>query len=114
MARWERIAAHFVHYLFYLLMVSVPLLGWATVSAAPLAVPTMWFGLFEWPHLPFLSTLSRAQKRIVDSPLIVTHGVLAFSMLALVVLHIAAALKHHFKDRDSVLKHILPWTERTP
>jgi cytochrome b561 len=32
-------------------------------------------------------------------------------MLALAVLHAAAALKHHFKDRDDVLKRMLPWTK---
>jgi cytochrome b561 len=110
MARWERIAARAVHRLFYLLMILVPVFGWATVSAAPLAVPTMWFGLFEWPHLPFLAELPRAQKRIVEPPLMTTHAILAFSMMALAALHIAAALKHHFRDRDNVLKHMLPWT----
>ena len=77
-------------------------------SAAPIAVPTTWFGLFEWPHLPFLADLPRAQKQIVEDPLAATHATLAFSMALLVVVHIAAALKHHFKDRDDVLKHILP------
>ena len=84
------------------------LAGWATVSAAPIAVPTMWFGLFEWPHLPILSTLPRAQKIVIDPSLQATHAILAFSWMALVALHIAAALKHHFKDRDQVLKHMLP------
>jgi len=108
MPPWERFTARAVHYTFYALMIVVPLFGWATVSAAPIAVPTTWFGLFEWPHLPFLADLPRAQKQIVEDPLAATHATLAFSMALLVVVHIAAALKHHFKDRDDVLKHILP------
>jgi hypothetical protein len=57
------------------------LFGWATVSAAPLGVPTMWFGVFEWPDIPYLGDLPRAQKRIVEGPLLVTHAVLAFTMM---------------------------------
>ena len=108
MAPWECVTARAVHYAFYVLMIVVPLFGWATVSAAPIAVPTMWFGLFEWPHIPFLADLPRAQKQIVEDPLATTHAALAVTMGLLAVLHVAAALKHHFKDRDDVLKHMLP------
>ena len=108
MPPWERSAARGVHYALYALMLIVPLFGWATVSAAAIAVPTMWFGLFEWPHLPFLSALPRAQKVIIEPSLQTTHAILAFSMMAIAVLHIAAALKHHFWQRDQVLKHMLP------
>jgi len=111
MSAWEQFAARGVHVLFYLLMIAVPIMGWATVSSAPLAVPTMWFGLFEWPHLPFLADLPRAEKRIVEEPLAVTHSLLALAMLGLVVLHAAAALKHQFRDKDDVLKRMLPWTK---
>ena len=111
MSAWERFAARAVHRLFYVLMIAIPLMGWATVSSAPLAVPTMWFGLFEWPHIPFLADLPRAEKRVIEGPLATTHAVLALSMLGLVVLHVAAALKHQFRDRDDVLKRMLPWTK---
>jgi len=111
MSAWERFAARGVHVLFYVLMVAIPLMGWATVSAAPLAVPTMWFGLFEWPHMPFLADLPRAEKRMIEEPLAVTHSLLALAMLGLVALHAAAALKHQFRDKDDVLKRMLPWTK---
>jgi cytochrome b561 len=111
MPRWERVAARTVRGLFYVLMIGVPLLGWATVSSAPLGIPTMWFGLLEWPHIPFLAALPRADKRVIEPFLMDTHAILAFAMLALVVLHVLAALKHHFRDRDNVLKHMLPWTK---
>ena len=111
MSAWERFAARGVHVLFYVLMVAIPLMGWATVSAAPLAVPTVWFGLFEWPHMPFLADLPRAEKRMIEEPLAVTHSLLAVAMLGLVALHAAAALKHQFRDTDDVLKRMLPWTK---
>jgi cytochrome b561 len=109
MPAWERASARVSHGLLYAFAIAVPLLGWATVSAAPLGIPTMWFGLFEWPHLSFLSDLPRAQKRGIEPTILTAHAVLAFTMMALVALHIAAALKHHVKDRDNVLKHMLPW-----
>lgn len=111
MGAWEGFAARGVHVLFYVLMIAIPLMGWATVSSAPLAVPTMWFGLFEWPHIPFLADLPRAEKRMVEGPFATTHAVLALSMLGLVALHAAAALKHQFRDKDDVLKRMLPWTK---
>jgi len=111
MGAGARFAARAVHLLFYVLMIAIPVMGWATVSSAPLGVPTMWFGLFEWPHIPFLADLPRAEKRMIEGPLATTHALLALSMLALVVLHAAAALKHQFRDRDDVLKRMLPWTK---
>jgi len=111
---WERRGSRLVHALLYMLMLAIPLMGWATVSAAALAVPTMWFGLFEWPHIPFLANLPRAEKRVIDGQLAATHAVLALSMLALALVHIAAALKHHFRDHDDVLKRMLPWTKLHP
>ncbi len=104
MQPWERRTARAVHRLLYALSIMVPLFGWATVSAASLGVPTMWFGLFEWPHISFLSHLPRAQKNLLEPELLIAHAVLAFSMLGLVVLHVGAALKHHFVERDDVLK----------
>src|SRR5215213_6222446 len=113
MKSWELSAARASHWALYVLMIAIPIMGWATVSAAPLAVPTRWFGLFEWPHISFLADLARAEKRIVEGRLAAVHAALAFSMLTLAVLHAAAALKHHLKDRDDVLKRILPWTRLT-
>lgn len=111
MPRWESTAARAVHSSLYVLTIAIPLIGWATVSAAVLAVPTVWFGLFEWPHFAFLADLTRAEKRLVEGPLATAHGVLALSLLMLAGLHAAAAFKHHYKDRDDVLKRILPWTK---
>ena len=110
MGNGERILARLVHGLLYLLMITIPLLGWATVSAAALAVPTVWFGWFEWPHIWFLADLPRARKQVLDDQLATIHSLLALPLLVLVSLHTAAAIKHHFKDRDDVLKRMLPWT----
>jgi cytochrome b561 len=105
-----RFLARGTHYLFYLLIIVVPLFGWATVSASPRGTPTLYFGLFQWPHLPVLSTLPRAAKREYVGMLGETHAVLAYSALGLLVLHVSAALWHHLVRRDSVLKRMLPGT----
>ena len=111
MPPWERLAARGVHYIFYVLIIAIPLAGWAMVSSSPLGLPTMWYGLFEWPHIPFLSELPREEKQQIIGTFRDTHNMLAYLALALIVLHVAAALKHHFWDRDTVLTRMLPWSK---
>jgi cytochrome b561 len=109
MARWERWAARGTHYLFYLLMLAMPLSGWAMVSSSPLlrAHPTVLFGVVPWPTLPFnqidpdtLHGLSKLFRK--------THDTLALVAYVTIALHVAAALKHHLIDRDDVLTRMLP------
>lgn len=108
MPMWERIAARGVHYVFYILIIAIPLAGWAMVSSSPLGLPTMWYGLFEWPQIPFLAELPRSEKQQIIGTFRETHRLLAYFALSLIVLHVAAALKHHFWDRDTVLTRMLP------
>src|SRR5436190_23816311 len=51
MPAWERFAAHASHILLYVLIIGIPLTGWMMVSASPLGIPTIWFGVVEIPHL---------------------------------------------------------------
>ena len=111
MPRWERLAARGVHYSFYVLIIAIPLAGWAMVSSSPLGLPTLWYGLFEWPHIPFLAELPRDQKQQIIGIFRETHNWLAFLAIFLIVLHVTAALKHQFWDRDTVLARMLPWTK---
>jgi len=108
MPAWERSAARATHFLFYILIIGIPLSGWAMVSASPLGLPTLWFGQFEWPHMSFLADLPRADRTELRGPLHDTHEWLATGAVALLVLHVAAALKHHFWNRDNVLRRMVP------
>ncbi|WP_404478488.1 cytochrome b [Novosphingobium sp. BL-52-GroH] len=115
MPGWERAAARVTHVLFYLIMIAMPLTGWLYVSTgwntlinAPFEVPTLWFGLFEWPHLPGLAEASEAFRAWAAETSMTAHSILAVSTVGLLGLHIAAALKHHFVDRDFVLAGMLP------
>ena len=111
---WQRWASKVSHWLLYGLIFAIPLSGWAMVSASPLGLPTFWFGLFEWPHLPFLSELPRVEKSALRPQLFGVHEILATVMLYVFAVHVLAALKHHFIDRDSILKRILPGTRVEP
>ena len=106
MAAWEKKAAVAVHVFLYVMMIGVPLSGWALVSASPRNVPTILFGLVPWPHLPILSTLEN--KKEVAGLLGDVHSTVAFMLAALIVAHVAAALKHHFLVRDDVLLRMAP------
>jgi cytochrome b561 len=104
MTRIERYAAKTLHALFYLLMLGTPLVGWAMVSASSVGLPTMFFGLFEWPHIPGPAGLGGS----VEAGFKAAHRGMAYALIALLLLHVAAALKHHLIDRDDVLARMLP------
>ena len=96
----EVVLAKLSHWGFYVLMLALPLSGWAMVSTSKLQFPILYFGLFEIPKLPF----SKAWGELFDQ----SHLILGWITLALIVLHVAAALKHHYFDRDDVLVRMLP------
>jgi cytochrome b561 len=104
MAMWERWAARSSHFLFYVLTLAIPLSGWAAASSSSTGVPTIWFGLFEVPHLP-VGTAEETHESFEE-----THELLGNLMIFLLLIHVAAALKHHFWDRDTVLRRMLPFT----
>ena len=85
-------------------MLAMPLTGWLMVSGSGKRRPLSWFGLFDIP----ICRSSKATGRLGHE----AHGVLGWLMLALVVLHIAAALRHHLILRDSVLARMAPAASR--
>lgn len=96
---WERMSAHVSHFLLYAFMLALPLTGWA-MSSGPKRRPLEWFGLVDVPYLP----VSPAAAGLGHD----AHGVLGWAMIALLVLHIGAALRHHFLLRDNVLARMTP------
>lgn len=108
---WQVWASRLSHWTLYGLIIAIPLAGWALVSASPLGLPTFWFGQFEWPHLPFLSDLPRSEKSALRPIFFQTHSILATVLIYVLAVHVLAALKHHFWDRDAVLKRMLPGTK---
>ena len=97
MADWQRKAAHATHNLLYLLFLLVPLVGWAYSSAA--GFPVVVFGVLPLPDfVPADKALAEAIKP--------WHEWLAWTMVLLVAAHAAAALKHHFIDRDGLMSRM--------
>ena len=94
MPGWQTMAAHATHQLLYALFFVVPLIGWAYSSAA--GFPIVWFGVLPLPDfVPVDKALAEAIKP--------WHERAALLMAALVLLHIAGALKHQFINRDGLL-----------
>ena len=99
MAPLLRRAAAVSHWLLYALMLAIPLSGWLMSSAK--GFQTVWFGVLPLPDL-------LAKDAALGDALKEVHEFLNDTLLVLVVLHTAAALKHHFIDRDTVLTRMLP------
>ena len=99
MPDWQKGAAHGLHGMLYVLMFAVPLSGYFYSLSA--GVPVVYFGLFP---LPVLMDPNPALKPVLKA----LHYWLNMGMLGAVALHVAAALKHQFVDRDGVLKRMLP------
>lgn len=96
--RWEAFTARSVQAVFYALMIVMPVTGWIIASAGK--YPLAWFGLFDLPKLP----VSReGSAYAVGHPM---HEYLGWLFAALVVLHVAAALRHHFILKDGVLRRM--------
>lgn len=115
MPGWEKAAALGTHWAFYALMFALPLSGWLYVSSGwsheaerPFNVPTLYFGLFQVPHLFGLAEQSNAARANAADAAFTAHWVLAYIAIALAALHVAAALKHHLFDRDETLAHMVP------
>jgi cytochrome b561 len=99
MAQWERTLAHLSHGLMYLLFFAVPLIGWVRSSAA--GFPVVYLGLVQLPDLV-------GKNRALAGSLKELHAVCAYLLAALIVLHIAAAIKHAVIDKDGVFFRMIP------
>jgi cytochrome b561 len=94
MPLWQRRASVLVHDTLYLLLLVIPLSGWIYSSSTGVQVVP----------LPDLVPKDRELARA----LLILHLTLNFALFSLVCVHTAAALKHHFIDRDTVLTRMLP------
>lgn len=105
MPGWQKAASHGSHLALYVLLFALPLTGWLMASASPLndegayplRIPNMVFGLFELPD-PF----PKGSESLTNT-LHTLHWGLAMAMVLILLVHLLAALKHHFVDRDTVL-----------
>ena len=108
---WERTAAHTVYVLFYVVMLGLPLTGWAAVSASRLIhlFPITLFNVVPWPAIGPLANLPPGQMRPAHDAFELAHGLLGKLAYALIVLHVAAALRHLVLLRDGVFGRMVPF-----
>jgi len=106
MKPWERLAAKLTHIGFYAFMIGAPLSGWIMTSVSTPKISTKIFKTIPWPDFPFMARSEAAETLLKD-----THNILAILMSLLILLHVGAALKHHFINRDNVLYRMLPFVK---
>ncbi len=98
---WQVRASHVSHLLLYLLIFVLPLSGWATSAASPvqdmLGIENMVFGVFAMPDpwVPGVKVVADGAARV--------HFFAGLLLAAVLAVHMAAALQHHFVKRDDVL-----------
>ena len=99
MPAWQIRASHLSHAALYALMIVIPLSGWIYSSSTGVSV--VYLGLVPLPDLI-------PKDREIAKSLLLLHKSLNYLLATVVTLHIAAALKHHFVDRDDILTRMGP------
>jgi len=100
MKPWEKLAASAAHIFLYIAMLVMPLSGWTMSSAKGRSVE--FFNLFKLPDLV-------AKNEALGKNLATLHWALAWALIAAITVHVLAALKHHFINKDITLKRMLPF-----
>jgi cytochrome b561 len=104
---WKTTLAHATHYVFYVAFLTLPLSGWIMWSSVASPGPLHLAGVLPWPQVP-LESLPTATRFAILETAERTHGWFIVVLLVLIPLHAGAALKHHFWDRQDVLRGMLP------
>lgn len=96
---WEKLAERVVHILLYVLLIAMPLSGWIMSTAS--GKPPQFFGMaLPLPAVPSSKILGHLFFNI--------HAIIAVSLIGLIFIHVAAALKHFWIDKDNVLQTMWP------
>lgn len=101
---WEKLLSRLVQYSMYLFLILMPLSGWI-MSVAADRTPS-YFGFF---NVPFPGV---TPDKSLSDLMFEFHETIAWILIVLIVLHVAGALKHHFIDRDDVLRKMLPGSKK--
>ena len=97
---WQKFAARMVQYTLYFFLIAMPLSGWL-MSVFADKIP-IYFGLFP---VPFPGAHpDKILSKLMDQ----SHKTIAWILIVLIVLHVLGAVKHHYIDKDNVLRRMLP------
>ena len=97
---WQRRASQGVHFFLYVLILAIPMSGWLMSSAK--GFQTVWFGVLPLPDLV-------SKDKALGDLLTTVHQNLNLTLLIMVAIHVAAVLKHHFIQRNAILRRMLPF-----
>jgi cytochrome b561 len=113
---WARYASGVVYVLFYVVMIGMPLSGWALSSASVIIrfKPIMLYGLVHWPAITPLTQLPPAQMKQAHEAFVTVHELLAKLAYVLIVVHVGAALRHLFVLKDDVMGRMVPFIRPRP
>jgi len=103
---WQRIAAEAVHWGLYALLIALPVSGLLMIGSTAPETMERALGFPGFRDLDF-ETRARLEHFMERA-----HFVMIWGMMGLLAMHIGAALKHHFIDRDDVLARMIPWLGR--
>lgn len=96
---WQRRAERAVHDLLYLLIIAMPLAGWIGASSAG-----------KPPHIGDIKLqLPIPESKALIETMFELHEYIAYGIIVLVSIHVAAALYHHYVKKDNILRRMLPW-----
>ncbi len=106
----ERVAANVVHIALYVLIFALPISGWLHDSAWKDAAshPMSLYGLVPWPRIGPIMNLDPATKEQLHTVFFTIHQWLAYGIYGLFALHVGAALKHQWIDRQPELQRMFP------
>ena len=102
MKHYEVVGSKALHGIFYLLLLGLPITGWLAFGEVAARLPgivgTSFYGVMQVPPPPFTASIFGE-----------AHSLGSNLAMALIGLHVLAALKHQFIDKDSIFSRILPW-----
>ena len=110
---WEKLMAKGLHALFYVFMIGMPLVGWAIISTS--RFPSFLFNSpkLRMPELPFWHGLAEEARKQTHHLFEEVHEIMAFAAIALILLHVFAALKHHKAGKDILVRMLPSYTRKT-
>jgi len=97
---WEIVVEKLVHWSLYGLLLALPISGWVMSTAADKAPSLYGLVTLPLPGVPIDKPLSKLANH--------WHGYMGWAISILIILHVLAALKHHFMDKDNILKRMMP------
>ena len=94
----DKTLAFLGHWTLYALMIAMPMAGWVMASSSAFGLPTVIFGWFTWPHIPYI-----AADKTINSIAKSIHYYGGWALIVMIVAHTGAVIKHYYFDHVNLL-----------